>query len=198
MVDFDNRSRAAGCHSHHEKGYELMRLDNATTVKVALTLLVGGILGGSSFILIKALVGHISPMQLVAARIGLATLVLVPAMLVLKRTPRLNAPVLRGAGVLALLDAIAPYMLVATAAPYALASTAALLSSTMPLFTGVIVSVADRSRLPWEYIAGLMLGAVGVSILAGPRAFDFGSSEMLAMLAVLLSAFCLASAPGAR
>jgi hypothetical protein len=37
-----------------------MRLDNATTVKVALTLLVGGILGGSSFILIKELVGHIS------------------------------------------------------------------------------------------------------------------------------------------
>ena len=171
----------------------MTRLENGTLVKVALTLVICGALGGSSFILIKALVGHISPVQLVAARIALATAVLVPAMLALKRTPPLNATVLRGAAVLAVMDAIAPYMLVASAAPYALASTAALLASTMPLFTGVIVSVADRSRLPLEYIAGLLLGAVGVSILAGPRAFDFGSSEMLAMLAVLMSAFCLAS-----
>jgi len=172
----------------------LTRLDNGLTVRVALTLIVCGALGGSSFILVKELVGHISAIQLVAARIALATLVLVPAMVALKRTPPLNGNVLRGAAVLSLLDAIAPYMLVATAAPFVLASTSALLAATMPLFTGVIVSVVDKSRLPVEYIAGLVLGALGVTILAGSRAFDFGSSEMLAMLAVLLSALCLASA----
>jgi drug/metabolite transporter (DMT)-like permease len=96
--------------------------------------------------------------------------------------------------VLAVIDAIVPYVLIALAASHVQASTSALLVSTMPLFTALFVGAADRSSLPINASLGLVIGAIGVSVLAGPSAFQPGSSDGLAMLAVLLAAASYAAA----
>jgi drug/metabolite transporter (DMT)-like permease len=155
--------------------------------RVAVVLLVCGLAGASNFILIKELVGQITPVQLVGARVVLAGATLSAVLLVLGKAPSLDRPMLKAATVLALIDAVVPYLLIALAAPHILASTSALLIATMPLFTGLAVSITDRTRLPASIVLGLALGAVGVAILAGPAALQLGDSKVLAMLAVLVA-----------
>ncbi|HEY7269094.1 MAG TPA: DMT family transporter, partial [Dehalococcoidia bacterium] len=157
-------------------------------LRIAIVLLVCGITGGSVFILVKALVGEVTALQLVAARVLLAAAVVGTVMVMGGRTPRFSRSLLFGATVLALSDAIIPYVLIALAAPHVRASTSALLVATMPLFTAAFVSVTDRTRLEPQTLAGLALGVVGAAILAGPKALDFADSATLAMFAVLLSA----------
>jgi drug/metabolite transporter (DMT)-like permease len=153
-------------------------------------LLVCGIFGASNFILIKALVGKIAPEQLVTARVLIAAVTLSAVLLAAGKMPKLDRPTLKAASILAVIDAIIPYMLIVLAAPHILASTSGLLASTMPLFTAVIVSTADRRRIGASTALGIAFGALGVSILAGPSALNFGSSTILAMVAVLVAACC--------
>ena len=161
---------------------------------VASILLLCGICGGSSFILIKSLVSQVTPLQLVAGRVVLAAVVLAAATLVTHRLPSVDRPLLQQASVLAVIDVIVPYTLIAVAASHVFASTSALLVSTMPLFTAVFVGFADRTRLAAITLTGLGLGAAGVTVVAGPSALDLSTSDTLAMLAVVVSAASLASA----
>jgi drug/metabolite transporter (DMT)-like permease len=48
--------------------------------------------------------------------------------------------------------------------------------------------------VPASVVIGIVLGAIGVAVLAGPRALYFGNSATLAMAAVLLSAASYAAA----
>ena len=159
----------------------------APALTVAVVLLVCGIFGASNFILIKALVGKIAPEQLVTARVLLAGITLGAVLLAAGKMPKLDRPTLKAASVLAVIDAIIPYMLIVLAAPHILASTSALLIATMPVFTAVAVSLSDRSRIRPSIVLGLAFGAIGVSILAGPTALQFGNSTLLAMIAVLVA-----------
>jgi drug/metabolite transporter (DMT)-like permease len=133
------------------------------------------------------LVGKIAPEQLVTARVLLAAITLSGVLLAAGKMPKLDRHSLKAASILAVSDAIIPYMLIVLAAPHILASTSALLIATMPVFTAVAVSFTDRSRITASVVLGLALGALGVSILAGPTALQFGSSTLLAMIAVLVA-----------
>jgi len=161
------------------------RIAAPVTLTVALVLILCGIAGASNFILIKALVGKIAPEQLVTARVLLAGITLSAVLFAAGKMPRLDRPTLKAATILAATDAIIPYMLIVLAAPHILASTSALLIATMPVFTAVVVSLTDRSRITPSIVLGLAFGALGVSILAGPTALHFGSSTLLALVAVL-------------
>jgi drug/metabolite transporter (DMT)-like permease len=172
----------------------MANLNVALKVRVALTLVGCGVLGGANFLFVKALAEHISPLQLVAARILLAGIVLTAVLALFRAFPPLTARLFKGAGVLAFIDAIIPYLLIAWAAPHIQASVSALLVSTMPLFTAVMVTAVDKRRVAGETVVGLLCGAGGVALLAGPKAVDFGSSETLAIFAVLLAAASYASA----
>jgi len=123
----------------------------------------------------------------VTARVLLAGITLSGVLLAAGKMPKLDRHTLKAASILAVSDAIIPYMLIVLAAPHILASTSALLIATMPVFTAVAVSFTDRSRITPSIILGLALGALGVSILAGPTALQFGSSTLLAMIAVLVA-----------
>jgi drug/metabolite transporter (DMT)-like permease len=162
--------------------------------RVAIVLVICGITGASIFVLVKVLTGYISAVQLVGARVVLAAVCLSLIMLATRTPPKLNRGMLQAASLLALFDAILPYMLIALAAPHILASTSALLIATMPAFTAVFVSAVDRNPVSRSIVAGLAFGTAGVSILAGPTALDFGSSGMLAVVAVVLAAASYAAA----
>jgi drug/metabolite transporter (DMT)-like permease len=64
----------------------------------------------------------------------------------------------------------------------------------MPIFTGLFVSFADRTRIALSTLVALGLGILGAGVLAGPTALHFGNSSSLAMLAVVMAAASLAAA----
>jgi drug/metabolite transporter (DMT)-like permease len=162
--------------------------------RVVLGLLGFGVAGGSAFMFVKLLVGEISPVQLVTGRVAMAALPLLAAMWIAGSTPRLSTAFLTGATTLALIDTIAPYLLIAWAQQHVHSSTAALLVSTMPLFTTLIAMRTSESAAVTPTAAGgLVCGFLGVAVLAGPDAFDFTSSSALGMFAVIAAALCYAA-----
>jgi drug/metabolite transporter (DMT)-like permease len=165
--------------------------------RVVLGLLGFGLTGGSAFMFVKLLVGEITPLQLVAGRVALAAVPLLVLMALAGSAPRLSARFLMGAAALALIDTIGPYLLVAWAQLHINSSTAALLVSTMPLFTTLIASATPESKgITRTAVTGLAFGFLGVAVLAGPSAYDLTSAR--GVLAVLLAALCYAIGPSTR
>jgi drug/metabolite transporter (DMT)-like permease len=156
--------------------------------RVVFGLISFGVVAGSAFMFVKLLVGEISPLQLVAGRVALGALALMAMMTAMGQAPAISWRLLRGAGVLALLDTIGPYLLIAWAQQYVTSSTAALLVSTMPLFT-TILAIRTREESPAAgSIAGLAIGFVGVAILGGPETLDVGSEAAVGVVAVVVAA----------
>ncbi len=96
---------------------------------------------------------------------------------------------------LAYSDGVAPYLLVAHAQVHVTSATAAILVSTMPLFTTLFAwwSLREQSLGP-ATLAGIAGGFAGVILLAGPDALDMRGNDAAATLAILLAAASYAAA----
>jgi drug/metabolite transporter (DMT)-like permease len=164
-----------------------------TDPRVVLGLLGFGVTAGSAFMFVKLLVGEITPMQLVAGRVAIASVPLLVLMAIAGSMPKLSRPFLAGAMLLAIIDTIGPYLLISWSQQHVSSSTAALVVSTMPLFTTIIASsTAGDEGMSSGAVLGLASGFLGVGVLAGPEAFDVTSNSALAVFAVLFAALCYA------
>ncbi len=162
---------------------------------VLLAIVGFGVLAGAAFIFVKVLVAELTPLQVVASR-TVAGSVAVSAVILLTRTRMpISAAFVRGVLILGVLDGVAPYLLVANAQMHVSSATAAILVSTMPLFTTLFAwwSLQDQSLGPAS-LAGIAAGFAGVIILAGPDALDVRSNDAGAMGALLLAAASYAAA----
>jgi drug/metabolite transporter (DMT)-like permease len=140
-------------------------------------LLVLGAMWGSSFLFIKVAVVEVQPAFVVAARLSFSVLTLLAALPLLGRfagertgaipqVARLWRPLL----ILGLLNAALPFFVISWGTQFLPSGTAAILNSTVPLFTALLALT-----LPWfagEQLgvlgaAGLLLGIIGVGILVG-------------------------------
>jgi drug/metabolite transporter (DMT)-like permease len=177
----------------HEERIEVTYLLRTNNLRVSLALLLCGISGGSLFIFVKLLVGEITPLQLAASRAALGAVILLSIVLAGRAMSPLTKPLILGAIILALVDTTTPYLLIAWGSQHVPSATAALLVSTMPLFTTMIASVRlPDERLTGTIAGGLALSAIGVVVLTGPGALDLRNSSTIAAFAVLLSALCYA------
>lgn len=149
-------------------------------------LLILGAMWGSSFLFIKVTLDEVSPAFIVASRLFFAVLTLLTAAPLLLRmsrrsfkgpgvagqTARLWRPLL----VLGVLNAALPYFVIAWGTQFLPSGTAAILNSTVPLFTallaGALPFITDE-RLGPLGVAGILLGMTGVGVLAG----GFGGLE---------------------
>ena len=162
--------------------------------RVPLAILAFGITGGSAFMFVKLLVGELTLLELVAGRVTLGAAPLCLLTLAAGRLPRLSRSLIGGAGLLALLDTVAPYLLVAWSQHHINSSTAALLISTMPLFTTLLAAGSGSDeKIGHTTLAGLGGGFLGVAILAGPGALAVTSSSAIAVFAMTIAAFCYAA-----
>jgi drug/metabolite transporter (DMT)-like permease len=158
----------------------LRDLDAKGTVRVKardLALLLAlGAMWGSSFLFIKVAVGEVSPAFVVAARLFFSVLTLLAALPLLGRfgggtgtipqVVRLWRPLL----VLGFFNAALPFFLISWGTQFLPSGTAAILNSTVPLFTALLVLALPLfagERLGALGAAGLLLGIVGVGILVG-------------------------------
>jgi drug/metabolite transporter (DMT)-like permease len=161
---------------------------------VLLAIVGFGVLAGAAFIFVKVLVAELTPLQVVASR-TVAGSVAVSAVMLLTRTRMpISAAFVRGVLILGVLDGVAPYLLVANAQMHVSSATAAILVSTMPLFTTLFAwwSLQDHSLGP-ATVAGIAAGFAGVIILAGPGALDV-SNDTAATGGLLLAAASYAAA----
>ena len=162
---------------------------------VWLAIVSFGVMAGAAFILVKVLVGELTPMQVVASRM-LAGSIAVSAVVIATRTsmPK-SVKFVRGIVVLGVLDGVAPYLLIANAQIHVSSAMAAVIVSTMPLFTTLFAMWSSREQSAGPAsILGVAGGFAGITLLAGPGALDFGASDSAATLAMLLAAACYAAA----
>jgi drug/metabolite transporter (DMT)-like permease len=162
-----------------------------TARSLGLLLLLGSV-WGASFLFIKVVVEETSPLALVQGRITFGALVVIAIMAFDRRrsartSPRLWAKV---AG-LAVLTPVVPFLLISWGEIHIDSGTASVLNSTMPLFTALFASlVLVDERMTWLRLSGLLLGFLGVGVLAGGDITDVTDSSVLGQMAVVGAAAC--------
>ncbi|MDQ4127480.1 MAG: DMT family transporter [Actinomycetota bacterium] len=140
-------------------------------------LITLGAMWGSSFLFIKVAVGEVSPAFVVAARLFFSVLTLLAALPLLGRfaaertgaIPQV-ARLWRTLLVLGFFNAALPFFLISWGTQFLPSGTAAILNSTVPLFTALLALALPwfvGERLDLLGAAGLLLGIFGVGVLVG-------------------------------
>jgi drug/metabolite transporter (DMT)-like permease len=156
-------------------------------------LLLLAALWGASFLFMRVAVPEFGPVPLVAVRVAVAALVLLPLVAWRHEFGQLR----RQAGRLALLGGLnsaLPFVLLSYATLTVTAGFAAILNATTPLWTALIGWLWLRNRIAPAQAVGLGLGLVGVIVLVwGKTGLAPGSREWavtLAVAAAMLATAC--------
>jgi drug/metabolite transporter (DMT)-like permease len=156
-------------------------------------LLLGllALLWGSSYLLIRVALESLPPLTLMAIRVGLAALVLLPVMAWQgHRLPR-DLATWRQLFVQSILNATAAWTLLAWGQQFVDSGLAGVLNSTSPIFVFFITLLVTRHEaLSALKLAGALLGVAGVVLIIGVDALAGLGREVTAQAAVLLGAFC--------
>lgn len=126
-----------------------------------------GLIWGASFLLIKVGVAEMTPLQLIAVRVGTAAIALVATLyLTGRRLPGDRATQLKLV-VVGLFNIAVPFFLITWGEQSIDSGLATVLNATVPLFSLVIAhfALADEQITPFK-VLGLAAGFIGVVILA--------------------------------
>lgn len=169
-----------------------MRASSTDPRAILVLLTIGGI-WGSSFLFIKVLVDELAPIQVVTGRAFFGMLA-IAAFVKLRRIPLNVTPMLVvKVGLLAMVANIAPFGLIAWGEEHIDSGIAAVLNSTMPIFTSVVAALLlTEERFASARLVGLMLGFVGVIALTGDDILHITDESVLGQLAIVGAACCYA------
>jgi len=164
---------------------------SAALVPELLLLGLLALLWGSSYLLIRVALDSLPPLTLMAIRVGLAALVLLPVMAWQgHRLPR-DPATWRQLFVQSILNATAAWTLLAWGQQFVDSGLAGVLNSTSPIFVFFITLLVTRHEaLSLLKLAGALLGVAGVMLIIGVDALAGLGREVTAQVAVLLGAFC--------
>lgn len=154
--------------------------------KAALALIGLGAAFGAAFLFMKVLSDEISTFEIVAGRLVLGAAVLAAFIIIRGEKYTMTRRNAARIALLAAVDTLTPFSLVAWAETRIDAGLASLLISTMPIFT-VFIAMAflpDERHSPVRLLA-LPLGAAGVIVLTGGDVLHIGSGDALGQLAVI-------------
>lgn len=167
---------------------ERLRAPGAPAVLLAL-----GAVWGSSFVFIKVIVDETAALEVVAARLLIGA-VCVTTFVVASRHPlRLTPAALALTVPMAAISNVIPFALIAWGEEHIDSGIAAVLNSTMPIFTALFAAaVFADERFSAMRAAGLALGFVGVVVLTGDDALHLTDTSVLGELAVISAAACYA------
>jgi drug/metabolite transporter (DMT)-like permease len=165
------------------------------TARVWLLLVALSILWGGSFFFIGVAVQALPPFTIVAARVGLAMLVL----LVVLRVMRIDLP--RGGRLwlafvgLGLLNNVIPFTLFVWAQAQMPSGLASILNATTPISTVLVAHVfTTDEKLTPNRMLGVLLGFAGVAVMLGPDLLAGLGENLLAQGACLLATVSYACA----
>jgi drug/metabolite transporter (DMT)-like permease len=142
---------------------------NGNARSTAWAFLALSLVWGGSFLFIKVGLEGLSPGQVVIGRLGFGALTLFAIMLITRRRwprePRLWAHML----VIAITFGVLPYLLFSWAEQSVPSGLASIYNATTPVMTLLLTPLLLRAeRLGRAQLAGVLLGVIGVLILAAP------------------------------
>jgi drug/metabolite transporter (DMT)-like permease len=144
---------------------------------------------GTSFLLTKIAVGGLPSDLVVAGRLVVAAVLLVPAAWMLAARPVAGARLWVFYVLIAVFGNVLPFSLIAWGQTFIDSGLAGILMAVMPLATlGLAHFLVPGEHLTRYRAAGFVLGFAGVVVLVGPDAFadlSNGQGHLLPMLAVL-------------
>ena len=159
--------------------------------KALVVLVIVAGLFGSAFLYMKVLVDEIAPIEITAGRLTLGALVVFAIIAVRGKALRLDPATVGKVSLLALVDSVIPFTLIAWSETKIDSGVASVLVSTMPMFTVLIASVAlPDERLAPVRLAGIPLGFLGVLTLSGGDVLDLSGENAAGQLAVIAAAAC--------
>jgi len=151
-------------------------------------------LWGASYMFIKVSIDDVSPIVVVWVRLVLAALVLLP---IAHSRGVLSAlrPHLPVIAMLALVQVLAPFLLITFGEKHIPSSLAGILVASAPIFTALLAFRLDREELAtgWRLV-GVLVGIVGVGLLFGVD-LTGDSAALLGGLMILLASFGYAIGP---
>ncbi len=158
-------------------------------------LVVLAILWGASFCFARVALAELPPLTVATMRFLLAGLVFV----VVLRLSGLPLPrdlrSWRDFAVMGLLNNLIPFGLITLGQQHITAGMASILNSTAPLFSALITPLfLSEERFSAGRIGGVVLGVVGVMVLAGPAVWGVADYPALALLPGLAAALSYAFA----
>lgn len=155
-------------------------------------LLLLSTLWGASFLFVGVAIQEIAPLHLVFLRVAIAA----PVMLVLLRMNGVSLPSGLKAWspflIMGLLNNVIPFTAIFYAQTEISVSLTAIVISTTPIFTFVILALFGAEKLVKNKLTGAVIGALGVVILLDPRSFSFDTTTfgvVLNMCAAISYAF---------
>ena len=157
--------------------------------KEYLVLFALAALWGASFLFIKVAVADMSPLTLVAVRLVFGTLGLLVFVPFRPSIMKGWYKRLRGFFVVAIFNAIIPYLAISWGEEHISSGMAAILNATTPLVVALVSQWwPGGERLTWPRVIGVVIGFIGVGILVGPATLSTDSSMLylLGALAALL------------
>jgi drug/metabolite transporter (DMT)-like permease len=151
------------------------------------------ILWGSSFLWIKIALAEVGPVTLVSLRLLLTVLGLL-VVVIFRRPAWPGRQLLPIFLVLGLINSALPFTLISFSEQYISSGMAAILNSTVPLFTIMIAPLFlsdDPFTLPKA--TGLLIGFAGVIVLVSNQFNGGFTDQLIGMGAMLLASFCYAA-----
>ena len=155
-----------------------------------------GAVWGASYLFIKVAVDDFAPATMMALRLLIASAVLVPFLL-LRLGPREGLGELRGAWrpglMLGILNGAIPFTLIAWGEQHIDSGIAAVANAAVPLFVVLLaLRFKPSERVTGLRLTGVLLGLVGVGVLAGAEPGG-GAAYVAGTLAVVLAALAYAA-----
>jgi len=145
---------------------------------------------GASFFFVKIAVERMTPLTVVACRVGTAALLLLVFVIItgrkLPRNPRTWGALL----VLGALNNVLPFSLITWGQTHIDSSLAAILNATTPVFSVILAHFLTRDEpLTKNRLAGVLLGWAGVAVLMGIDSLHGIGMKTAGQAAVLGAAF---------
>ena len=152
-----------------------------------LTLLAA--LWGGSFLFMRYAVPHFGVVPLIWLRVALASVCLLPLLLMKGQLGALRERA-GAVAVMGLFNSGLPFLLIAWATLSITAGLASIMNAMTPVFTAVIGAIWLGDRLESRRAFGLVLGLAGVALLAADKADFRPGGSGWAIVAMLLATVC--------
>jgi drug/metabolite transporter (DMT)-like permease len=147
-----------------------------------------GTLWGASFLFMRVAVPEFGPLPLIAVRVTIAALFLLPFLWRAGLASRLieHAP---GLFVVGFINSALPFTLFAFATLSLSAGYTAVINAVAPLFTAIVAFVWLGERLSRLAVVGLAIGFSGVVLLVADKLDFDGNAATIGILAAMLASF---------
>lgn len=158
-------------------------------------LMALALLWGGSFFFVEIAIRALSPVVVVFMRVTLAAIALWGFVLLKGIAMPRDRASWAAFGVMALLNNVIPFCLIAWGQQYVGSALASILNATTPLMTVLIAGAClTDERLSWARVAGVLVGLSGVALIVGVQSVVNLSLYRLAASAIVVAAVSYACA----